>query len=210
MSAGEDLHLCLLRGGFFEEAEAPVDVADDQFAIFLQRVWVAAEFLFILFPIYGIRAGIVTPNQFGGRMARNDPRGRSLETSHAGAGEGSEFREDLDRAAAVPDQAYSFGGVVEGVVPGGAVGFMAEEGVQAWDGGPGPVGEDAAGGDEDVEVFGPRAFVHMADGETPLGEGFDPLGSFDCGVELHVAVEVPFSDRALEIFFDFGAGGVEV
>jgi hypothetical protein len=62
-----------------------------------------------------------------------------LKTHHRCAGELGHLRQDLDRGGAVADDPDAFVTVVEAVVPGGGVDFVALEGGDAGDGGPGPV-----------------------------------------------------------------------
>jgi hypothetical protein len=124
--------------------------------------------------------------------------------------EACHFGQDLDCAAAVADQADAFAGVVEAVVPAGAVYFVASEVVYTWNSGPLPVAQNAASRDQNVGVLGARAGILVADDELPLRLGFNPLGALNGRVELHVAVELPLPDCSLEVFANLSAGRVEM
>lgn len=205
----ERANVTLRFTALFKDAEPAVYVPDDHLPVPFYLLLIA-KFRLVKVTIHGVIAGIVAADEFRGRVPTHYPGWRALEARYPGALERCHLRQDLYRRAAVADEADAFVRVVVVMLPARAVDFQSLKAMQPRYGRPLPMTQDSTRGDQDVRIFGARTRLDMSNLKTPLRTSLIPARALDIRIELHVAVQLPFLDRLLEIIPDLPTRAVEV
>jgi hypothetical protein len=108
----------------------------------------------------------------------------------------------------VSDQPDTLPGKLDGVVPGGTVQQLSFEGVEARDGRPAPVVEDAGRVDEKIAPLLESPTVGGPDVDGPLGIVLVPPSTNDLVLAVDVLPQAVFVGEVVEVGVDFARGGV--